>query len=87
MTSVKNEHLIWGYADRTDGKGKVIIIGLTDHSIAYLQRAEGNALPITAPMKAGFMGVTNILVYRARDKAALKALLEQAGVDIVSEVN
>jgi hypothetical protein len=87
MSMIKNEHLVWGYADRTDGKpGKVVLIGITDNATKFLQAEEGNALPITPPM-GQFLDVSQIIVFRAKDKAALRELLRKAGLSIISEVN
>lgn len=74
MSLIKNEHIVWAYADREDGNGQVVFLGLTDHGIAYLKAGKG------------FVNVTQIVVFHEKDKATLKERFRQAGVAI-SEVN
>jgi hypothetical protein len=38
---IKNEHIVWAYADRTDGAGQVLVVGLTDDGLAYLTGGRG----------------------------------------------
>lgn len=86
--SIKNEHMVWAYADRDDGTGKVIIIGVTDEGLAYLKAGEGaekKTLLITPPGR-GFANVTQVVMFHEKDKATLKQRLREAGM-IVSEVN
>jgi hypothetical protein len=40
---MKNEHLVWAYSDTTDGKGKVVVLGLTDEGPD--ERAKGFVRP------------------------------------------
>ena len=81
---MKNEHIVWAYADRQDGAGQVVIVGLTDKGIEHMKRAPGESLVINPPMK-GFSNVTQIIVFAAASKSELKGILQQAGVT-VSEV-
>lgn len=82
---IKNEHIVWAYAEREDGQGQVVMCGLTEIGIAHLKSAPGETLLINAPGK-GFANVTQIVVFAAKDKAELKDLFRKAGT-IVSEVN
>lgn len=82
---MKNEHIVWAYADREDGSGKVVICGLTEIGIAHLKSAAGETLVINPPGN-GFANVTQIVVFAAKDKAELKALFNAAGV-LVSEAH
>lgn len=85
MASIKNEHIVWAYAEREDGTGQVLIVGLTDVGIDYMKATFGQTLVINPPGR-GFANVTQVLVFSAASKAELKALLQKAGVH-VSEVN
>ena len=83
--SIKNEHILWAYADREDGAGKVVIIGLTEQGLKYLQDTPGQTL-LANPPGNGFTNVTQIVVFHEKDKATLKERFRQSGVP-VSEVN
>ena len=88
MTTIKNEHIVWAYADRQDGSGKVVFLGLTDAGIDYLKAGvdtDKKTLLANPPGK-GFANVTQICVFHEKDKATLKERFRQAGV-ILSEVN
>ena len=85
MPSIKNEHIVWAYADREDGNGQVVIVGLTDQGLQYLQSTPGQTLLVNPP-GTGFTNVTQIIVFAEKDKATLKLRFNQAGV-LVSEVN
>lgn len=85
MTSIKNEHIVWAYGDREDGKGQVVIIGLTEDGLRYLKNTPGQTL-LANPPPSGFAKVTQIVVFHEKDKATLKERFRQAGV-MVSEVN
>lgn len=85
MAPIKNEHIVWAYAEREDGAGQVVICGLTEHGINYMKATHGQTLVINPPGK-GFTNVTQIVVFAAASKAELKAIFRQAGVT-VSEVN
>lgn len=82
---MKNEHIVWAYAEREDDTGQVVICGLTDVGLKHLKSRAGETLVINPPGK-GFANVTQIVVFAAKDKAELKALFHAAGV-VVSEVN
>jgi hypothetical protein len=85
MASLKNEHIVWAYAEREDGQGQVVIVGLTDQGLKYLKNTPGQTLLVNPPSN-GFAHVTQIVVFHEQDKATLKERFRQAGV-IVSEVN
>lgn len=82
---MKNEHIVWAYAEREDGAGQVVICGLTETGIAYMKATYGQTLVINPPGR-GFSNVTQIIVFTAASKDELKGILRQAGVT-VSEVN
>ena len=83
--STKNEHIVWGYGEREDGKGQVVLVGLTDQGLQYLKSNPGQTLLIDPP-GGGFANVTQIVVYAEKNKATLKETLRRGGVP-VSEVN
>lgn len=85
MASIKNEHIVWGYAEREDGAGQVLIVGVTDTGIAYMKATHGQTLVINPPGR-GFSNVTQVVVFAAASKDELKGILRSAGVT-VSEVN
>jgi hypothetical protein len=85
MALIKNEHIIWAYAEREDGTGQVVIVGLTEMGLKYLKNTPGQTLLINPPTN-GFANVTQIVVFAEKDKATLKERFRQAGV-IVSEVH
>ena len=85
MVTIKNEHIVWAYADRTDGAGQVVMIGLTEQGLAYLKNTPGQTLLVNPP-GSGFTNVTQIVVFAEKDKATLKERFRQAG-QIVSEVH
>ena len=76
MTSIKNEHIVCGYGEREDGKGQVVLVGLTDLGLKYLKDNPGKTLLIEAP-GTGFTSVANIVVYAEKDKATLKETVAQ----------
>lgn len=85
---MKNEHIIWAYGEREDGAGQVLIIGLTDAGLAFLQAGIGTdkkTLTITPPGK-GFANVANVVVFHEKDKTTLKQRFKESGIQ-VSEVN
>jgi len=82
---IKNEHIVWAYADRTDGAGKVVVIGLTEQGLKYLRDTPGQTLLVNPPAN-GFAHVTQIAVFHEQDKATLKERFRQTG-QLVSEVN
>jgi hypothetical protein len=85
---IKNEHIVWAYADRTDGAGQVLVVGLTDDGLAYLKAGEGREKKtlLVNPPGRGFANVTQVVVFHEHDKATLKQRFREAGV-VVSEVN
>ena len=85
---IKNEHIVWAYADGKDGKGKVVFLGLTDHGLAYLKAGEGaeKKTLLANPPGNGFANVTQVVIFHEKDKATLKERFRQAGV-MLSEVN
>ena len=85
MTTIKNEHIVWAYAEREDGTGQVVLVGLTDEGLKHIKNTPGQTLLIN-PSGAGFLNVTQIVVFAEKDKATLKERFRQAG-QIVSEVN
>lgn len=82
---MKNEHIVWAYAEHTDGEGQVVFLGLTEVGLEYLKTQPGQTLLANPPGK-GFANVTQIAVFHEKDKATLKQRFREAGV-IVSEVN
>lgn len=74
---MKNEHLIWGYADM-DGGGKVIILGLTDKGIEFLTSEKKTLL--MNPPKGALRNVAQVMIYHEKDKATLKQRLREAGI-------
>lgn len=85
MASIKNEHIVWAYGDREDGKGQAVIVGVTEQGLQYLRNNPGMTLTVNPP-GTGFANVTNIVVFHEKDKATLKQRLRESGVQ-VSEVN
>lgn len=85
MSPIKNEHIVWAYAERNDGAGQVLIVGLTPTGIEYMQKEYGQSLVIDPPGR-GFANVTQVLVFMEKDKASLKATLAQAGI-LISEAH
>ncbi len=85
MSTIKNEHIVWAYAEREDGKGQIVIVGLTEQGLQYLKNTPGQTLLVNPPGK-GFANVTQIMVFHEKDKATLKERFRQSGI-AVSEVN
>ncbi len=88
MASIKNEHVVWAYAERSDWSGQVLILGITDHGLDFLRAGVGKdkkTLVVNPPGK-GFANVTQVVVFHEKDKVMLKQRLREANV-IVSEVN
>lgn len=82
---MKNEHVVWAYAELQDGSGQLVLCGVTDRGIEYMRDTPGQSLVINPPGN-GFANVKQILVFYEKDKATLKATLAKAGV-VVSEVH
>ena len=85
MRKIKNEHIVWAYAEREDGKGQYVLVGLTEQGLQYLRNTPGQTLLVNPPGD-GFSNVTQIAIFHEKDKATLKERLRQAG-SLVSEVN
>lgn len=85
MTTIKNEHIVLAYAERDDGAGQVLIVGVTATGIEYMRASQGQSLVINPPGR-GFANVTQVLVYTAASKQELKDILRGAGIP-VSEAN
>lgn len=85
MATIKNEHIVWVYADNQEGTGKVVFLGLTEQGLQYLKNSPGQTL-LANPPGNGFANVTQIVIFHEKDKATLKERFRQAG-HIVSEVN
>jgi hypothetical protein len=81
VSTMKNEHVIWAYAEREDGAGQVVIVGLTDKGVEHLGSRPGETLVINPPGR-GFANVTQIVVFQAESKQALKDLLRASGVPV-----
>ena len=85
---MRNEHLVWAYGEREDGKGQVVIIGLTDDGLKFLGAGVGTdkkTLLVNPPGK-GFANVTQIVFFHEKDKATLKQRLRESGL-VVSEAH
>lgn len=85
---MKNEHIVWAYAEKDDKSGQVLILGLTDEGIAHLKRGEGTdkkTLVVNPPGK-GFANIVQVVVFHEKDKATLKETLRKTGM-VVSEAN
>ena len=85
MASIKNEHIVWAFAEREDGKGHNVFIGLTEQWLKYLRDNPGNTLDCNPPGN-GFINVVNVHVFHEKSKSAIKDIFRKAGV-VVSEVN
>ena len=85
---MKNEYIVWAYAERDDGTGQVLILGVTDQGLDLLRAGAGKdkkTLLVNPPGK-GFSNVTQVVIFHEKDKATLKQRFQEANV-IVSEVN
>lgn len=82
---MKNEHIVYAWAPKEDGHGYVLIVGLTPLGCDYIKDNPGLTLTIKHPQK-GFIDVSDVVVFSAESKQAIKDLLAKAGT-IVSEVN
>lgn len=81
----KNEHVVWAYGDDAEGR-RVVIFGITDIGLEYLKSEPGMTLFAAPPANVKWVDVSNVIVFAAKDKAAIKALLRQTGM-VISEVN
>lgn len=77
---MKNEHIVWGYGERDDGRGQVLIIGLTDVGLEFL-KTEQKTLLVNPPGK-GFANVTQVVIFREKDKATLKQRFRESGLHV-----
>ena len=85
MATVKNEHVVWAYAEDAEGR-QVVMFGITDTGLEYLKSEPGMSLYAQPPGGTKWRDVSNVIVFAAKDKAAIKALFRQTGM-VVSEVN
>jgi hypothetical protein len=83
--AIKNEHVVWAYGDDAEGR-RVVIFGITDTGLEYLKAEPGKTLFAAPPVNVKWTDVSNVIVFAAKDKAAIKALLRQTGM-VISEVN
>lgn len=88
MAGRKNEHIVWAYGELENGKGQVVIVGMTDEGLDFLRAGTGREKRtlLVNPPGNGFSNVTQIVVFHEKDKATLKERLKETGI-IVSEVN
>jgi hypothetical protein len=86
--SIKNEHIVWAYAEKDDGRGQVLILGLTDTGLEFLKKGDGREKKtlVVNPPGNGFTNVVQVVVFHEKDKATLKLRLAESGT-LVSEVN
>jgi hypothetical protein len=82
---VKNEHVVWAYGDDAEGR-RVVVFGITDTGIEYLQSEPGMTLFASPPAGVKWAEVSNVIVFAAKDKTEVKSLLKKAGM-VVSEVH
>lgn len=85
MATIKNEHVIWAYGDDAEGR-RVVLFGITETGLEYLKSEPGMSLFAQPPKGTKWADVSNVIVFAAKDKAAIKALIRQTGM-VVSEVN
>jgi hypothetical protein len=83
--TVKNEHVVWGYGDDAEGR-RVVMFGITETGLAYLKSEPGMTLFAQPPAGVTWADVSNVIVFAAKDKSAIKALFRQAGM-VISEVH
>lgn len=83
MANVKNEHIVYAYAPNAKKGGSVLIVGLTPAGCDYLKANPGMTLVVT---NQRFTELTDVVVFGAESKQAIKDILAKAGT-IVSEVH
>lgn len=89
--TMKNEHIVYAYAPLLEeGKGNLLLIGITDIGWEYLKKESGNYLHATPP--TGKFIVSDVWIVRGRDKKEIiemiKMVGKQAGINTtISEVN
>jgi hypothetical protein len=62
------------------------MFGITDTGLAYLKSEPGMTLFAQPPAGITWADVSNVIVFAAKDKAAIKALIRQTGM-VVSEAH
>jgi hypothetical protein len=82
---VKNEHVVWAYGDDAEGR-RVVIFGITDTGLDYLKSEPGMTLFAAPPANVKWADVSNVVVFAAKDKTEVKALLRKIGM-VISEVH
>lgn len=85
MATIKNEHVVWAYGDDGDGR-RVVLFGITDTGLQYLKSEPGMTLFAQPPAGVKWSDVSNVIVFAAKDKAAIKALIRQTGM-VISEAH
>lgn len=85
MATVKNEHVVWAYGDDAEGR-RVVLFGITEAGMDYLKSEPGMTLFAAPPAGVKWADVSNVIVFAAKDKTEIKALLRQTGM-VVSEVH
>lgn len=80
MSRIKNEHIVWAYAE-LEGGGQAVIVGLTEEGLNYLRESPGQTLLVDPPGN-GFANVKHILVFYEKDKATLKQRFRESGVPV-----
>jgi len=83
--TVKNEHVIWAYGEDAEGR-QVVMFGITEIGLEYLKSEPGMSLFAEPPTGTRWLDVSNVIVFAAKDKAAIKALIRQTGM-VISEVH
>ncbi len=83
--SMKNEHVVWAYGDDAEGR-RVVMFGITDTGLQYLKSEPGMTLFAQPPTGIKWADVSNVIVFAAKDKAAIKALIRQTGM-VISEAH
>lgn len=85
MGTIKNEHVVWAYGDDAEGR-RVVMFGITDTGLEYLKSEPGMTLFAQPPQNVKWADVSNVIVFAAKDKVAIKALLRQTGM-VISEAH
>jgi hypothetical protein len=82
---MKNEHIVWAYGQ--DGNGKqVVMIGLTETGLRYLEASPGMTLLAQPPVNIRFTDVSHVVVFHEKTKDSIKALLRRSGM-VISEAH
>ncbi len=85
MASIKNEHVVWCYGEDAEGR-QVVMFGITETGLKYLQSEPGMTLFAQPPNGTKWLDISNVIVFAAKDKDAVKALIQQTGM-VISEAN